>query len=102
MSAGLGPLPAEEALKRAYYYTEAGDWRGPDVDEWDRWHAVAKVAVAQVDAERERWLRIAEAAQAVTVGCDDQGEDFILPSHLMAALALALDDGPNVPHERGA
>lgn len=59
---GLGPLPAEEALKRAYYYTETGDWRGPDVDEWDRWHAVAKVAVAHVEAERERAARV----------CDDE------------------------------
>lgn len=49
----LGP-PLEDALKRAYYYTEDGDWRGPEVDEWDRWHAVATVAAAQVEAERER------------------------------------------------
>ena len=47
-------LPLEDALKRAYYYTEAGDWRGPEVDEWDRWHAVAKIAAEQVAAERER------------------------------------------------
>lgn len=50
---GLGQ-PLEDALKRAYYYTEAGEWRWPEVDEWDRWHAVAKVAAAQVEAERER------------------------------------------------
>jgi hypothetical protein len=26
----------EDALKRAYYYAEDGDWRGPEVDEWSR------------------------------------------------------------------
>ena len=46
-------------------------------------------------AERERWRRIAEAAQAVTEGADDIG-DFRVSSTLMAALALALDEGPNV------
>lgn len=49
-----------------------------------------------VAAEREHWRRIGEAAQAVTVGCTDTGDEFILPSHLMASLALALDEGPNV------
>lgn len=46
--------------------------------------------------ERERWLRIANAAQLVTTGCEDTGEDFIVPSHLMASLALALDEGPKL------
>jgi len=42
---GLGhAAPAEEALRRAYYYDEHGAWRGPDAEEWERWHAVAKVA----------------------------------------------------------
>lgn len=52
-SAELGP-PLEDSLKRAYYYTESGEWRGPEASEWDRWHAVAKVAAAQFEAERER------------------------------------------------
>lgn len=38
--------PLEEALKHAYYYTESGEWRGPEVDDWARWHSVAKVAAA--------------------------------------------------------
>ena len=45
-------------------------------------------------AEREQWKRIAAAAQAVTEGAEDTG-DFLVPSHLMASLALALDEGPN-------
>ncbi len=48
-----------------------------------------------VAAERERWLRIATNAQAVTTGCIDKIDYFEVPSHLMAALALALDEGPN-------
>ena len=47
-------------------------------------------------AERERWQRIATNAQAVTTGCEDKIDHFEVPSHLMAALALALDEGPNV------
>lgn len=46
-------------------------------------------------AERERWRRIAENAQAVTDGCEDKIDYFKVPSHLMAALALALDEGPS-------
>ncbi len=42
--------------------------------------------------EDERWKRIAENAQAVTTGGDDKGDYFEVPAHLMAALALALDD----------
>jgi len=38
--------PLEDALRRAYYYDEHGQWRGPETDEWARWHAVAKVAAA--------------------------------------------------------
>lgn len=53
-----------------------------------------------VASERGRWRRIAEAAQAVTFWSQDTGEDFIVPSHLMAALALALDEGPNVEAKR--
>lgn len=50
----------------------------------------------EVAAERERWQRIATNAQAVTTGCADKLDYFEVPSHLMAALALALDEGPNV------
>lgn len=46
-------------------------------------------------AERKRWRRIAENAQAVTDGCEDKIDYFKVPSHLMAALALALDEGPS-------
>ncbi len=46
-------------------------------------------------AERERWRRIATNAQAVTTRCADRLDYFEVPSHLMAALALALDAGPN-------
>ena len=38
--------PLEDALRRAYYYDEHGQWRGPETDELERWHAVAKVAAA--------------------------------------------------------
>jgi len=51
-------------------------------------------------AERERWQRIATNAQAVTTGCADRLDYFEVPSHLMAALALALDEGPNNQAER--
>ncbi len=50
---------------------------------------------AEVAAERERWQRIATNAQAVTTGSEDKLDYFEVPSHLMAALALALDEGPN-------
>lgn len=62
-------------------------------------HADALAAIAAaVAAERERWQRISSAAQALTEGALDMGESFRVPSHLMSALALALDDGPNVAH----
>ena len=48
-----------------------------------------------VAVEREQWQRIASAAQDVTTECADKIDYFELPSHLMAALALALDEGPN-------
>lgn len=54
-----------------------------------------KVAAAAVAAERERWQRIAANAQAVTTGGEDKLDYFEVPSYLMAALALALDEGPN-------
>ena len=46
--------------------------------------------------ERDRWRRIVLVAQAVTVGCKDTGDEFIVPSCLMASLSLALDEAPNV------
>jgi hypothetical protein len=58
----LPPLPLEDALKRAYYYTEAGEWRYPETcNEWDRWHAVAKVATLAVEAERKACAKLAES-----------------------------------------
>ena len=53
-------------------------------------------AGAMMASERERWQLIARAAQNVTTGCTDNIDYFELPSHLMAALALALDEGPNL------
>ena len=42
-------IPIEETLKRAYYYDGNGKWRGSDVSEWERWHAVAKAAKQPTD-----------------------------------------------------
>lgn len=64
---GLG-LPLEEALKRAYYYTETGDWRDAETEEWDRWHAVAKIVVAAVAAERERCRPLLQRLLSVAEG----------------------------------
>ena len=62
-------------------------------------HAVALYDERALDeavaAERKRWQRIATNAQAVTNGGEDKLDYFEVPSHLMAALALALDEGPN-------
>ena len=52
--------------------------------------------------EDERWKRIAENAQAVTTGGDDKGDYFEVPAHLMAALALALDEWPGAQGQAGA
>lgn len=41
-------MPIEEQFKAAYYYTDNGTWRGPEVDEFERWHAVARVAADNV------------------------------------------------------
>lgn len=46
-------LPLEDALQRAYYYTEHGQWRGPEASEWERWHAVAKVAAAMAAKQND-------------------------------------------------
>jgi hypothetical protein len=56
--------PTEEALRRAYYYTETGAWRGPLTEEQDRWCAVAKVAAEQVAAERERCAKLCDAYES--------------------------------------
>jgi hypothetical protein len=42
--------------------------------------------------ECARLKRITEAAQAATTGGEDHMDHFVVPSHLMAALALALDE----------
>lgn len=55
-----------------------------------------------VAAERARWQRIAAAAQALTTYGTDQIDQFEIPAHLMAALALALDEGPNDRNNRPA
>jgi hypothetical protein len=56
---------------------------------------------AAVAAERERWQRIAQAAQALTTCGTDQIDQFEIPAHLMAALALALDEGPTLSAHDG-
>lgn len=48
-------------------------------------------------ADRERCARIASAAQEVTTGATDKIDYFKVPSHLMAALALALDEAIRSP-----
>jgi DNA repair exonuclease SbcCD ATPase subunit len=74
----LPPLPLEDALKRAYYYTEAGEWRYPETcNEWDRWHAVAKVAtlaVEQATADlRAELARVTESARTTIKQMRDEG-----------------------------
>ena len=56
-------LPLEDALSKAYYYTEEGEWRGSEVRDWDRWHAVAKVAVALIQRPA-----LAESREHITDG----------------------------------
>ena len=56
-------LPLEDALSKAYYYTEKGEWRGSEVRDWDRWHAVAKVAVALIQRPA-----LAESREHITDG----------------------------------
>jgi hypothetical protein len=72
----LPPLPLEDALKRAYYYTEAGEWRHQETcNEWDRWHAVAKVAtlaVEQTTAELKAEVeRLREALNEIAINTHD-------------------------------
>lgn len=63
---------------------QAGHWYSPN--------AVARLIEEERREERERLQRIAEAAQEVTTGGEDHTDHFVVPSHLMAALALALDE----------
>ena len=88
---GLGLLPEYAHAFRPRWPGDEGGFTGAQM----RLYALDAVAV-----ERERWRRIAKAAQAVTEGSTeslrDVGDGFSVPSHLMAALALALDEWPNV------
>lgn len=63
--------------------------------------AAAPEQADNVAAEVEQWKRIAENAQAVTTGGDDKGDYFEVPSHLIAALALALDEGLGAQGQAG-
>ena len=92
---GLGPLPEPEFGRLAVSHDD-GRWCESATGE--RAFSAQQMRIyaeQQVAAEREQWQRIAAAAQAVTTGAEDIG-DFLVSSSLMAALALALDDGPNV------
>lgn len=82
-TAGLGQ-PMEEALKRAYYYTEAGEWRGPEVDEWDRWHAVAKVAARSPLSEG--------ALMGVYMDFDRRADKTWPPAEYLLRFAAAVQD----------
>lgn len=97
-SAVLGPAVPQDVMT---YLTAYGDSRADEdglcglriaeaIRALRRWSAAVQAA------ERERWQRIATNAQAVTTGCQDRLDYFEVPSHLMAALALALDEGPNL------
>ena len=89
-------VPAEDALKRAYYYTEAGEWRGPEVDEWDRWHAVAKVATRPPLSEG--------ALMGVYMEFDRHADKTWPPAEYLLRFAAAVQDavlkGPNVAGNR--
>lgn len=88
MSQPMGPLPPKRVLDR---HIPTGITLSGYSKEDTLAYAEQEVAAA-VMLERERWQRIAENAQAVTNGSDDKIDYFEVPSHLMAALALALDD----------
>jgi hypothetical protein len=90
---GLGhAAPLEDALKRAYYYTEAGDWRGPDAEEWERWHAVAKVAAKPPLTEG--------ALMGVYMHFDRHADKAWSPAEYLLRFAAAVQDAvlarPNV------
>ena len=90
----LGQIAYEALCKRngdKRRWSEVKDYAAEVAD----WESVGEaVAAAAVAAERERWQRIFENAQAVTTGSEDKIDYFQVPSHLMAALALALDEAP--------
>jgi len=83
MSAELPPLPELSYLGDDVSY----GYDAHDMQDYARAYAAAAVA-----AEREAHKRVAEAAQAVTMGGKDEIDYFSVPAHLMAALALALDE----------
>jgi len=92
LSEGLGPAaPAEEVLRRAYYYTEAGDWRGPETEEWERWHAVAKAAARPPLSEG--------ALMGVYMDFDRHADKTWPPAEYLLRFAAAVQDavlaGPN-------
>jgi hypothetical protein len=94
---GLGPAaPAEEALRQAYYYTEAGEWRGPDAEEWERWHAVAKVAARPPLSEG--------ALMGVYMDFDRRADKTWTPAEYLLRFAAAVQDavlkGPNAANNR--
>lgn len=112
MSTTETPSTAFTALQPiAYMYHDADDARQAN----SMWHSTLLVLASErrptarnetplvtlaeaqqmVAAERERWRRIATNAQAVTTESEDKLDYFEVPSHLMAALALALDERPN-------
>ena len=84
LSDGLGPVA--EALRRAYYYTELGGWRGPEVDEAERWMAVAQAAQ---DAGRTKALQDAarwvdeEVGHAVQDGCSVEAVQALMATRDM-------------------
>ena len=64
-----------------------------------RWRKTPTVVVSE-SSPNARWRRVSKAAQAVVTGCWEGGEycfdAFVVPSQLMASLALALDETPSV------
>ena len=86
----LPNLPMEEALKRAYYYTEAGKWRYPETcNEWDRWHSVAKVVAL---AAEQATADIAQEATALMHECAElRAERDALWAELAAMTKRATD-----------
>ena len=96
---GVRPLPTSAAVAIIYPrdvpHVDVLSWRKRPKTAGEYLLYTEDQVADAVAADRERWRRIAEAAQAVTTGCDDKIDHFELPSHLMAALALALDEGPN-------
>lgn len=91
----LGPL-LEEAAGECLAALAGVDTYDVNLRDHPTAWAAIEAFVAKVQAaERERWQRIATNAQAVTTGGEDRLDYFEVPAHLMAALALALDEGPN-------